>query len=61
MKIEKIIRYFLVGLVFIIGFSCLGVYFKLEHWIKWIFFAVGYVLIILPALDYWNEKLKDKL
>ena len=55
---EQLVRYFIVGIVFIVGFTCVGVYFQIHHWIRWVFFAVGYVIIIYPALEYWNEKLK---
>jgi len=55
---EKIVRIILVGFVFLLGFVCLSVHFQLHHWFRWAFFLVGYILILSPAIDYWNEKLK---
>jgi len=57
---EKIVRIILVGLIFLIGFVCLGVHFQTHHWFRWILFTVGYIIILKPAIDYWNETLKDK-
>jgi len=58
MKKERIIRYFLVGLVFLFGFTCLGIYFQIHHWSRYVFFLLGHFTILYPALEYWNEALK---
>jgi len=55
---KNIVRIILVGLVFNLGFCSIGIYFQLNHWLRWVFFAVGFFTICYPVLEYWNEKLK---
>jgi len=55
---EKAVRFFIVGILFVVGFTCIGVYFQLHNWYRWVFFAIGYIVILNPAIEYWNETLK---
>lgn len=55
---EKIVRYIIVGFIFLMSMVFMGAFFKTQHWLRWLFFTVAYIGLLRPALEYWNEKLK---